>query len=204
MNRSFMPMRQRSMTFTDTKQALMKHVTLDRGWLKLVSAVALAGLILAGCGQADREASDGTTTTTTTTTTAVPVTQPAVTLPARSANDAPAASLGGLVPVVDLVGRSATAAAQADQPSSIDSAHRGLVATGGTLQRYAVLLVEVDDEGLDELARLLGDLVESVDGLTAEVAAGRSDFATFVADVEARADALRQAWRAGAAEWEAA
>ena len=198
MNRSFVPMRQRSMAFTDTKRALMKHLTLDRGWLKLVGAVALAGLILAGCGQADRETSGGATTTT-----AAPVTQLAVTLPARAGDDVPATALGGLVPVVDQVGRSATAAARADQPSSIDSAHRGLVATGGALQRYAVLLVEVDDEGLDELAGLIGDLVESVDGLTAEVAAGRSDLATFVADVEVRAEALRQAWQAGAAEWEA-
>ena len=194
----FVPMRQRSMAFTDTKRALMKHLTLDRGWFKLVGAVSLAGLILAGCGQADRETSGGATTTT-----AAPVTQAAVTLPARAGDDVPATALGGLVPVVDQVGRSATAAARADQPSSIDSAHRGLVATSGALQRYAVLLVEVDDEGLDELAGLIGDLVESVDGLTAEVAAGRSDLATFVADVEVRADALRQAWQAGAAEWEA-
>jgi hypothetical protein len=190
MNRSFVPMRQRSMAFTETKRSLRRHFTLDGGWPKLVGAIALAGLILAGCGQADPEISRGAATTT-----AVPVTQLAITLPA--------ASLGGLVPVVDQVGRSGAATTQANQPSSLDAAHRGLVATRGALQRYAVLLLELDDESLDELARLVGDLVESVDGLTAEVAAGRSDLAAFLADVEARAAALRQAWQAAAADWEA-
>jgi hypothetical protein len=123
------------MAFTDAKRSLMKHFALDGGWPKLVGAVALAGLILAGCGQADPQISGGATTTT-----AVPVTPLAVTLPASAGDDVPAASLGGLVPVVDQVGRSATAAVQADQPSSLDSAHRGLVATSGALQRYAVLL----------------------------------------------------------------
>ncbi len=176
----------------------MKHSILDRGWIKLTGAVVLAGLILVGCGQDDREASGGTTTT------AVPVTQPDITLPAGTSGARPIASLAGLVRVVDQVGYSSAAVIGADEASSMDSAHRSLVATGGTLHRYAVLLIDVDDERLDELATLLEDLVDSVDALTAEVAAGRSDFATAVADLEDRLEAVQRAWATRADEWEAA
>jgi hypothetical protein len=186
------------MAFSHTKQALMKQFILDRGWIKLFGAVILAGLILVGCGQADREASGGTTTTT------VPVTQPDITLPAGTNGARPIASLAGLVRVVDQVGYSSAAVTGADEASSMDSAHRSLVATSGTLHRYAVLLVDVDDEGLDGLATLLDDLVDSVDALTAEVAAGRSDFATAVANLEHRLEAVQRAWAARADEWEAA
>jgi hypothetical protein len=186
------------MAFSHAKQALMMHSILDRGWIKLTGAVVLAGLILVGCGQDDREASGGTTTTT------VPVTQPDITLPAGTNGARPIASPAGLVRVVDQVGYSSAAVTGADEASSMDSAHHSLVAASGTLHRYAVLLVDVDDEGLDGLATLLEDLVDSVDALTAEVAGGRSDFATAVANLEDRLEAVQRAWAARADEWEAA
>jgi hypothetical protein len=186
------------MAFSHPKQAVMTPSIFDRGWIKLIGAVGLAVLILVGCGQVDREASGGTTTTT------VPVTQPDITLPAATTDARPISSLAGLVGVVDQVGSSSAAVTGADEASSMDSAHRSLVVTSGTLHRYAVLLVDVDDEGLDGLATLLEDLVESIDALTAEVAAGRSDFATAVANLEDRLEAVQRAWVARADEWEAA
>lgn len=132
------------MTYSDAKQAVMNQVTPDHRWVKMLGALVMAGLILAGCGQADRTTSGPATTSST-----VPVTEPIATLPARVDSTVPTASPDGLVTVVDQVG-------------------------------------------------------QSVDELTAEVAAGRSDFASFVTTVETRIGVVRRAWADRAAEWEAA
>lgn len=176
----------------------MKIIGLDRRWTQAIAALCLAALVLAGCAQADRETAGGTTTTT------VPAPQPDITLPAAPSDARPMASLAGLVRVVDQVGYSAAAVTGADGESSMDSAHRSLVATSGTLHRYALLLVEVEDEELNGLATLLEDLVDGVDVLTAEVAAGGSDIATAVVNLEDRLEAIQRAWVARADEWEAA
>jgi hypothetical protein len=132
------------------------------------------------------------------------VTQPDITLPARVDGALPVGSLAGLITVVDQVEHSTAAVIGADEPATTDSAQRSLVATGGSLHRYAVLLVEVDDEGLNELSALLEDLVEGVDALTTEVAAGRSDFATAVADLEDDLEVVQRRWAPRADAWEAA
>ncbi len=184
----------------------MSRESVHRTWLVPAVVICVAGLLVAACGQADREVSGAATGTSKTTTTTDPVVQPRITLPAQVGDDlvSSKASLVEVATVVDQVGPATAAVSGAGGPVVARSAGDALGAVTVSLRRYVTILAEVDDGDLERLLALLEDLTAAIDDLTAEMAAGRADLDRAVSTVETALDDWQRAWSAQAADWEAA